>query len=218
MKEHGVFKIIFSSSATVYNSHQSLPLKETALTGETTNPYGTTKFLIERILKDVSKFDKNWSIRIARYFNPISNHASGLIKENPIGTPNNLIPIIVKVAQKKTNFLKVFGKNYKTKDGTCIRDYIHVMDLADGHVAILNKKLKKGYEVYNFGTGKGSSVLEIINCFEKHTGNLVPYKFVRRRRGDVAISLCNTKKSFKELNWKAIYSLQDAMKDLKKII
>ncbi|MDA8805006.1 UDP-glucose 4-epimerase GalE [Candidatus Pelagibacter bacterium] len=216
MKEHGIFKIIFSSSATVYNSDQTLPLKETALTGQTTNPYGTTKFLIERVLKDVSKFDKNWSITIARYFNPISNHTSAVIKENPIGSPNNLIPIIAKVAQKKINFLKVFGKNYQTKDGTCIRDYIHVMDLANGHVAILNKKLKKGFEVYNFGTGKGYSVLEIINCFEKYTGKPVPYKFANRRKGDVAISLCNTQKSIKKLNWKAIYSLKDAMKDLKK--
>jgi UDP-glucose 4-epimerase len=218
MRENKVFKLVFSSSATVYNDNQALPFKENGSVGKTNNPYGTSKFLIERILKDLSKFDNRWSIKIARYFNPISNHSSGLIKENPKGIPNNLIPIIIKVAQKKKDFLKVFGKNYQTKDGTCIRDYIHVMDLANGHIAILKKKLNKGFDVYNFGTGKGYSVLEIIRNFEKFTGISIPYKFTAKRKGDIDISLCNTQKSIRKLKWKANTNLSKAMLDLKKII
>ena len=168
---------------------------------------------------DLVKSDNRWSIRIARYFNPISNHSSGLIKENPIGIPNNLVPCIIKVAQKKIPLLKIFGKNYKTKDGTGIRDYIHVMDLAEGHVAMIkNNRLKKGLKIYNFGTGKGSSVLEVIKLFEKQTGIPISFKFTKRREGDVAASYCSPKKALKELNWKNKYDLKQAMMDIKKIL
>ncbi|EDZ59890.1 UDP-glucose 4-epimerase [Candidatus Pelagibacter sp. HTCC7211] len=219
MRKSNVFKLIFSSSATVYDNNQLLPLKETNKTGNIKNPYGNTKYIIERILMDLVKSDYRWSIRIARYFNPISNHSSGLIKENPKGIPNNLIPCIIKVAQKKLPILKVFGKNYKTKDGTGVRDYIHVMDLADGHVAMIkNNRLKKGLKIYNFGTGKGSSVLEVIRSFEKHTGILISFKFTKRRTGDVAESFCSANKAIKELNWKYRYDLKQAMIDIKKIL
>ena len=219
MKENNVFKLIFSSSANVYDDKQLLPLKENSKTGNTKNPYGTTKYIIERILMDLSKLDNRWSIRIARYFNPISNHSSGLIKENPKGIPNNLVPNIIKVAQKKLPVLKVFGKNYKTKDGTGIRDYIHVMDLADGHVAMIkNNRLKKGLKIYNFGTGKGSSVLELIKVFEKQTGIPISFKFAKRRKGDGAESFCSPKKALNELNWKNKYDLKQAMMDIKKIL
>lgn len=219
MRDNNVFKLIFSSSANVYDDLQPLPLKENSKIGNTKNPYGTSKYIIERILMDIAKFDSRWSIRIARYFNPISNHSSGLIKENPKGIPNNLIPYIINVAQKKLPMLKVFGKNYKTKDGTGLRDYIHVMDLADGHVAMLKKnKFKKGLKIYNFGTGKGSSVLEVTKVFEKQTGITIPLKFSKRRKGDLAVSFCSPKRALKELNWKNRYNLNQAMIDIKKIL
>ena len=219
MKEINAFKFIFSSSAAVYDDNQPLPLKETAKIGNIKNPYGNTKYIIERILMDIAKSDNRWSIRIARYFNPISNHPSGLIKENPKGIPNNIVPSITKVAQKKLKVLKVFGKNYKTKDGTGIRDYIHVMDLADGHVAMIkNNKLKKGLKIYNFGTGRGISVMELIKAFEKQTGISISFKYAKRRQGDVAVSYCDPKKALKELNWKNKYNLKDAMIDIKKIL
>ena len=219
MAENNVFKIIFSSSCTVYDDTQPPPWKETSKIGNTKNPYATSKYIIERMLMDLAKFDDKWSIRIARYFNPIGNHSSGLIKENPRGIPNTLIPYIVKVAQKELPLLKVFGKNYKTKDGTCIRDFIHVMDLADGHVAMLkNNKLKKGLKIYNFGTGKGSSVLEVIKAFEKQTGITVLFRFTKRRKGDAPASFCSPKKALKELNWKIKHDLNQAMMDIKKII
>jgi UDP-glucose 4-epimerase len=219
MQENNVLKFIFSSSATVYNDNQPLPLKETAKIGNTNNPYGTSKYIIERILMDIAKFDNRWSIRIARYFNPIGNHSTGLIMENPKIATNNLVPYIVKVAQKKKSSLKVFGKNYKTKDGTGVRDYIHVMDLAEAHVAMLkNKRLKRGLKIYNFGTGKGSTVLEVIKAFEKQTGTSIPLNFVKRRAGDVAKSFCSPKKALKDLNWKNKYDLNKAVIDIKKII
>lgn len=219
MKENNVFKLIFSSSGIVYDDSQPLPWKETGRVGQTKNPYSSTKYIIERILIDLAKFDLRWSIRIARYFNPISNHSTGLIKENPKGIYNNLIYYIIKVVKKKLPSLKVFGKNYKTKDGTCIRDYIHVMDLADGHVSMIkNNRLNKGLKIYNFGTGKGLSVLEVIKAFEKQTGIIVPYKFTKRREGDAAISFCSPKKALKELNWKAKFNLNQSMIDIKKTI
>jgi len=219
MQENNLFKIIFSSSATVYNDKQSLPLKETGKIGNTQNLYGTTKYIIERILMDLAQSDNRWSIRIARYFNPISNHSTGLIMENPKGITNNLIPYIVRVAQKKLPFLKVFGRNYKTKDGTGVRDYIHVMDLADGHVAMIkNNRLKKGLKIYNFGTGKGSSVLEVIKSFENQNGISIPFQFTRRRKGDVAVSFCSSKKALKELKWKANFNLKQTIIDIKKTI
>lgn len=219
MKEHNVHKLIFSSSATVYNSSQPIPWKETGKIGKTTAPYGTTKYIIEKILMDLVKFDNQWSVRIARYFNPIGNHSSGLIKEDPKGIPNNLVPFIIKVAKKKLPYLKIFGKNYKTKDGTGVRDYIHVMDLADGHIAMLKKKRleKKGLKIYNLGTGKGSSVLEVIHAFKKQTGISIPYKYLKRREGDLAKFFCNPKKALKELNWRTKYDLNQTMLDIKKI-
>lgn len=218
MEENKVFKIIFSSSATVYNVSQPLPWKENDKVGETTNPYGNSKYIIERILIDLAKFDKRWSIRIARYFNPIGNHSSGQLEENPKGIPNNLVPFIIKVAQKKLPLLNIFGNNYKTKDGTCIRDYIHVMDLAEGHVAmIINNRLTKGIKIYNFGTGNGLSVLDVIKEFEIKTGILIPYKFSKKRKGDAEASFCSPKKAQEELNWKAKFGLSQAMIDIKKI-
>ncbi len=219
MQENKVFKLIFSSSATVYDDTQKLPLTETSKIGNTKNPYGTSKYIIEKILMDLAKFDNRWDLRIARYFNPIGNHSSGIIKENIKNIPNNLIPYIVKVAQQKLKILKVFGGNYKTKDGTCIRDYIHVMDLAEGHIAMLkNNRLKRGLKVYNFGTGIGSSVLEVIKKFEKQTGISIPFIITKKRKGDSAVSFCNPKKALKELNWKAKNDLNHAMMDIKKII
>ena len=219
MEENNVFKLIFSSSANVYNDKQKLPLKETSKTGKINNPYGTTKYIIERILMDLANFDNRWSIRVARYFNPISNHSSGLLKESPTGVPDNLVPYIIKVAQKELPILKVFGKNYKTKDGTGVRDYIHVMDLADGHVKMIKEnKMKKGLKIYNFGTGKGSSVLEMIKLFENKTKILIPYKITKKRKGDVAASFCSANKAIKELNWKCKYDLNQAIMDIKKIL
>ena len=219
MEENKVFKIVFSSSCTVYDDTQPLPWQETAKIGNTKSPYGTSKYIVERILMDLVKFDNKWSVRIARYFNAISNHSSGLIKENSKGIPHFLIPYIIKVAVKELPILKVFGKDYKTKDGTCIRDFIHVMDLADGHISMIkNNRLKKGLKVYNFGTGKGLSVLEIVKVFEKQTGIPISFRFEKRRKGDVAASFCSSKKAFKELNWKIKYDLNQAMVDLKKII
>lgn len=219
MKENNVFKLIFSSSATIYNDKQPLPIKETAKIGKTKNPYGNTKYIIERILIDLAKYDKRWSIRVARYFNPISNHSTGLIKENPKNIPANLVPYIIKVAQKKLPSVKVFGKNYKTKDGTGVRDYIHVMDLAEGHVAMIkSNRMKKGLKIYNFGTGKGSSVLEVIRAFEKQIGISIPYKFTKKRKGDIAASFCSSKKALKELNWKAKFDFNQAMLDIKKVL
>ena len=219
MEKNNVYKIIFSSSATVYDECKSKLLDEKGKIGKTKNPYGNSKYIIERILKDVSKYNQKWSIRIARYFNPISNHHSGLIKENPKGTPNNLLPLIIKVAQKKTTSLNVYGKNYPTKDGTCVRDYIHVMDVADGHISIIKKNMDhNGFKVYNFGTGKGSTVLEIIKAFEKYTGKIVSYKFTKKRKGDVTTSVCSPKKAIKELNWRAKYNLNQAMMDINKIL
>lgn len=219
MMRNNVYNIIFSSSATVYNESKSKLLNEKGKIGKTKNPYGNSKYIIERILKDVSKYDKKWNISIARYFNPIGNHHSGLIKENPKGTPNNLIPLIIMVAQKKLSLINIYGKNYLTKDGTCVRDYIHVMDVADGHISILKKKINhNGFKVFNFGTGKGSTVLEIVKAFEKNTGKIVPYKFTKRRKGDATSSICNPKKALKELNWKAKFNLNQAMIDINKIV
>ena len=219
MKEKNVFKIIFSSSAQVYVNPQKLPLKESGKIGMTKNPYGNSKYIIEKILMDLAKYDNRWSVRIARYFNPISNHSSGLIKETTKGVPTNLAPYIIKVAQKKLPLLKIFGKNYRTKDGTAVRDYIHVMDLANGHVAMIKKnRMKKGLKIYNLGTGKGSSVLEVVEAFEKQTGISIPYKFVKKRKGDASVTFCSPNKALKEINWKNKYDLKQAMMDIKKIL
>jgi len=214
MQEYNCKKIVFSSSATVYGDPKELPIKETATVGGTTNPYGTTKYFIERILKDVCVSDEEFSVILLRYFNPIGAHESGLIGENPNGIPNNLMPYILKVATKELPILSVFGNDYDTKDGTGVRDYIHVVDLAKGHIKALEKAINsKGVEIYNLGTGTGYSVLDLINTFEKVNNIKVNYKIVERRPGDIAICYADPEKAEKELNWKAEKTIEDMCKD-----
>ncbi len=214
MKEHNVKTIVFSSSATVYGSKNSAPFSEEAETGGTTNPYGTTKLFIEQILRDVSTADGDWSVSILRYFNPIGAHESGLIGEAPNGIPNNLMPYIAQVAIGKLKVLGVFGDDYPTPDGTGVRDYIHVVDLAKGHLAALDRALKiKGTEVFNLGTGKGVSVFELIHAFEKATGVKIPYTVRERRPGDIAVSYADASKAEKILGWKAEKNAVDACRD-----
>ena len=215
MKKFNVKKFVFSSSATVYGGDNEIPYVETMKTGGTTNPYGTTKLFIEQILKDIYKSDNTWDIAILRYFNPIGAHESGLIGEEPQGIPNNLMPYVVRVADGQLKELSVFGNDYPTPDGTGVRDYIHVVDLAKGHVKAIEKlnKEKKGLYIYNLGTGIGYSVLDIVHTFEKVTGKKVPYKIAPRREGDLAIVYANPEKTYKELNWKAEKNLEDMCKD-----
>ena len=215
MKKYGVKKFIFSSSATVYGEPEVIPLTEQCKTGGTTNPYGTTKLFIEQILKDTYKSDNTWDICILRYFNPVGAHESGLIGEEPQGIPNNLMPYIVRVASGQLKELSVFGNDYNTPDGTGVRDYIHVVDLAKGHVLALEKldKEEKGLYIYNLGTGTGYSVLDMVNAFEKSTGKKVPYKIAPRREGDIATCYANPKKAKEELGWTAEKTLEDMCKD-----
>ena len=215
MKNHNVKTIIFSSSATVYGDPEIVPLTEECKVGGTTNPYGTTKLYIEQILKDVYKSDNTWNICLLRYFNPVGSHESGLIGEEPQGRPNNLMPYIVRVASGELEELSVFGNDYDTPDGTGVRDYIHVVDLAKGHIKALEKleKEKKGIYIYNLGTGKGYSVLDMINAFEKSTGKKVKYKITQRRPGDVATCYADPSKAKRELNWEAEKTLEDMCKD-----
>ena len=215
MKNHNVKTIIFSSSATVYGDPEIVPLTEECKVGGTTNPYGTTKLYIEQILKDVYKSDNTWNICLLRYFNPVGSHESGLIGEEPQGRPNNLMPYIVRVASGELEELSVFGNDYDTPDGTGVRDYIHVVDLAKGHIKALEKleKEKKGIYIYNLGTGKGYSVLDMINAFEKSTGKKVKYKITQRRPGDVATCYADPSKAKIELNWEAEKTLEDMCKD-----
>ena len=215
MKKYGVKKFIFSSSATVYGDPEIIPLTEQCKTGGTTNPYGTTKLFIEQILKDTYKSDNTWDICILRYFNPVGAHESGLIGEEPQGIPNNLMPYIVRVASGQLKELSVFGNDYNTPDGTGVRDYIHVVDLAKGHVLALEKldKEEKGLYIYNLGTGTGYSVLNMVKAFEKSTGKKVPYKIAPRREGDIATCYANPKKAKEELGWTAEKTLEDMCKD-----
>ena len=213
MNKHNCKKIVFSSSATVYGNPIKLPIKE-SFPLHTTNPYGTTKLMIETILNDLYISDKDWSIAILRYFNPIGAHKSGLIGEEPNGIPNNLMPYIVKVANKELEELKVFGDDYDTKDGTGLRDYIHVVDLAKGHIKAVLKVIKdKGIDAYNLGTGKGYTVLEIIKSFESVNNTKVPYKVVERRKGDIAACYADISKARKKLNWEAKLELDDMCRD-----
>jgi UDP-glucose 4-epimerase len=215
MQNRKVFNLIFSSSATVYDKKQNSPLKETDKVGNTSSPYGASKFIIEKILENLAKVDQKWQIKIARYFNPIGNHPTGLITENPKGTLTNLLPKIVEVAKKKLPYLKIYGKNYKTRDGTCIRDFIHVMDIADAHIALLKKfNFNKNLKIYNFGTGKGHSVLEVIKEFEKQKKVSIPFKFVMRRNNDVKSSFCSASKAYRDLSWKAKRNLEVAIKSI----
>lgn len=211
MKKHHVKNIIFSSSATVYGQPEQLPITEDSKVGGTTNPYGTTKLMIEKILSDVYKSDNEMNITILRYFNPVGGHVSGLLGESPNGIPNNLMPYIVRVAVGKLECLSVFGNDYDTKDGTGVRDYIHVVDLAKGHIAAI--KHMNGLRYYNLGTGTGYSVLELVNAFEKVNNLKVNYKIVERRPGDIASCYADPSKALKELNWKAEKTLEDMMKD-----
>ena len=215
MKEHNVKNFVFSSSATVYGNPKVVPLKEDAEVGNTTNPYGTTKYMIEVILKDLYKSDSSWNIVILRYFNPIGAHPSHLIGEEPQGIPNNLVPYITRVANKTLKELSVFGNDYDTIDGTGVRDYIHVVDLAIGHVKALEKieKNEKLISIYNLGTGEGYSVLQIINTFEKVNNIKIPYKIVERRSGDIAVYLADPKKAENELNFKTTKTLEDMLRD-----
>ena len=215
MKKYNVKKFIFSSSATVYGDPEIIPITEECKTGGTTNPYGTTKLFIERILKDTYASDNTWDICILRYFNPVGAHESGLIGEEPQGIPNNLMPYVVRVAAGILPQLSVFGNDYDTPDGTGVRDYIHVVDLAKGHVLALDKldKEGKGLYIYNLGTGTGYSVLDMVKAFEKVTGKDVPYKIAPRRAGDIATCYADPKKAKEELGWEASKTLEDMCRD-----
>lgn len=213
MKQADVKKIVFSSSATVYGNPETVPIRED-FPLSTTNPYGSTKLMIENILRDVFVSDSEWSISLLRYFNPIGAHKSGLIGEEPNGIPNNLMPYIVKVASGELEVLSVFGSDYPTHDGSGVRDYIHVVDLSKGHIKALEKILNStGVEAYNLGTGNGYSVLDLVKTFEKETGVKVNYKVVDRRPGDVAICYADPQKAYTELGWKAEYGLAEMCKD-----
>lgn len=212
MKQHNVKKIVFSSSATVYGMAK-VPIKEDSPLS-TTNPYGSTKLMIEQILKDVFVADNEWSIALLRYFNPVGAHESGLIGENPNGIPNNLMPYISQVAVGKLDCLSVFGNDYPTPDGTGVRDYIHVVDLALGHLKAVQKiRENKGVDAYNLGTGKGYSVLELIKAFEKASGIKVPYKIVQRREGDIAECYADPSKAYSILGWKAKRGIEEMCTD-----
>ena len=215
MRKYNVKKFVFSSSATVYGEPERIPLTEECKTGGTTNPYGTTKLFIEQILKDLYESDNTWDIAILRYFNPVGAHETGLIGEEPKGIPNNLMPYVVRVAAGILPELSVFGDDYNTPDGTGVRDYIHVVDLAKGHLKALKKleKEKQGLFIYNLGTGTGYSVLDMVNAFEKSTGKTVKYKITPRRPGDIATCYSNPEKAKNELNWQAERTLEDMCKD-----
>ena len=211
MKKFNVKNFIFSSSATVYGDPEKVPITEECKIGGTTNPYGTSKLMIEQILQDLYKSDNTWNICILRYFNPIGAHKSGLLGENPNGIPNNLMPYITKVANGELEILSVYGNDYNTKDGTGVRDYIHVVDLAKGHIKALEKleKEKSGMYIYNLGTGNGYSVLEIIKNFEEVNNVKVNYKITERRPGDIAECYTDPNKALKELGWKAENGIRD---------
>ena len=214
MKEVGMKSIIFSSSATVYTSDNEMPLKETSRTGGCTNPYGWTKYMTEQILSGISHADPDWSVVLLRYFNPIGAHKSGLMGENPRGIPNNLMPYITQVAIGRREKLSIFGNDYPTPDGTCVRDYIHVMDLAKGHVAAVKFATEnKGTEVFNLGTGIGYSVLDMVNTFMEVNHVNVPYVIAPRRPGDIATCYADPTKSREVLHWEAKETLADMCRD-----
>ncbi len=212
MSDNNCKKIVFSSSATVYGNPERLPLDESCHLSAT-NPYGATKLYIEGILKDLYISDNEWSIAILRYFNPVGAHESGLIGENPNGIPNNLVPYIVKVANKELPELNIFGNDYNTPDGTGVRDYIHVVDLARGHVKSVEKIFQEtGIDYYNLGTGKGYSVLDLVKTFESVNNIKIPYKIVARRKGDVAACFASTDHAKEKLNWEATLTLEDMLR------
>ena len=214
MAQHHCKRLVFSSSATVYGNPASVPIFEDFPLGPTTNPYGSTKLMIEQILKDVYVSDHEWNIALLRYFNPIGAHASGLIGESPNDIPNNLMPYIVKVANQELPYLHVYGNDYDTPDGTGVRDYIHVVDLAKGHVNAVKKVMEPiGVDCYNLGTGIGYSVLDVVNAFAKVNGVEVPYQIDPRRPGDIATCYASTEKAYQELGWKAEKNLEDMCRD-----
>ena len=210
MRRHGVKNIIFSSSATVYGDPERVPITEESAKGVCTNPYGWTKWMLEQILTDLHTADPEWNVILLRYFNPIGAHPSGLIGEDPKGIPNNLVPYVAQVAIGRRPFLRVFGDDYPTPDGTGVRDYIHVQDLAAGHVRAIEKLADKaGVSVYNLGTGKGSSVLEVVKAFEAACGHPIAYEILPRRAGDIAECYCDPSKAERELGWKAQYGIAE---------
>lgn len=214
MAAHGVKKILFSSSATVYSPDNTMPVDESARTGGCTNPYGWTKYMSEQILSDTAKADGEWTVMLLRYFNPVGAHPSGLIGEDPRGIPNNLMPYISQVAIGRRDHLNVFGDDYDTPDGTGVRDYIHVVDLARGHVAAIDyMQTHKGENVFNLGTGIGYSVLDMVHAFERVTGKKIPYEITARRPGDLATVYASPDKSAELLGWKAQYNLDDMCRD-----
>lgn len=213
MRAHGVKKIIFSSSATVYGTPETLPLTEDCKTGGTTNPYGTTKYYLEGILTDVYRADPTWNVTLLRYFNPVGAHESGMIGEDPKGIPNNLMPFVAQVASGKLNKIRVFGNDYPTKDGTGVRDYIHVVDLARGHIAAIEHLNEPGVHIYNLGTGIGYSVLDMVHAFEKACGKTLPYEICPRRPGDIAECYASSEKAAKDLGWKAQFGIEEMCRD-----
>ncbi|MDK2966969.1 UDP-glucose 4-epimerase GalE [Lacrimispora sp.] len=215
MRKHGVKNIVFSSSATVYGDPQFVPITEECPKGEITNPYGRTKGMLEQILTDLNTADSQWNVMLLRYFNPIGAHESGRIGEDPKGIPNNLLPYITQVAVGKLERLGVFGSDYNTPDGTCVRDYIHVVDLAVGHVKALNAMSKRsgGVWIYNLGTGIGYSVLDVIHAFEEANDLKIPYTIMERRPGDIPTCYADSSKAEKELGWKAERGLKEMCRD-----
>ncbi len=214
MRNHGCKDIIFSSSATVYGVPDSLPLTEQSPKKPATNPYGWTKWMIEQILTDLHTSDPEWNVVLLRYFNPIGAHPSGLMGEDPKGIPNNLLPYVAQVAVGKREFVHVYGNDYNTPDGTGVRDYIHVCDLGTGHVAALNwMNGRTGVEIFNLGTGKGTSVLEIVKAFSKACGRDLPYKIEPRRAGDVDANYADCSKAKREMGWEAKYTIEDMCRD-----
>ncbi len=214
MRKHNVKNIVFSSSATVYGNPKFIPITEDCPKGEITNPYGQTKSMLEQILTDIHTSDPEWNVILLRYFNPIGAHVSGMLGEDPKGIPNNLVPYIAKVAVGKLECLGVFGNDYETKDGTGVRDYIHVVDLAVGHVRAIEKlKDKEGVSIYNLGTGNGYSVLEVIHAFEKACGKKINYTIKPRRAGDIANCYCDPGKALNELSWKAQFGIEKMCED-----
>ncbi len=208
LAKHGVKKIVFSSSATVYGDPERLPLDETCRLS-TTNPYGSTKLMMEQIMQDVYAADNEWNVILLRYFNPVGAHESGLIGEDPKGIPNNLMPFVAQVASGKLAKINVFGNDYDTPDGTGVRDYIHVVDLALGHIAAIEKCTESGVRIYNLGTGNGYSVLDMIHAFEKACGKTLPYAICARRPGDIAACYACPDKAKKELGWEAKFGIKE---------
>lgn len=212
MRDNNVRQLVFSSSATVYGDPEKLPLTEDCRLSAT-NPYGQTKLMGEQILQDLAKSDDSWRITLLRYFNPVGAHSSGLIGENPKGKPNNLMPYIAQVASGKLNKLSIFGNDYDTPDGTGVRDYLHVVDLAKGHVAALENSPKTAIDVFNLGTGQGYSVLEIVKAFEKASGKTIAYEIAARRPGDIASCYADPSKANQQLGWKTVKTLEDMCTD-----